>query len=173
MYNAGKDPLIHLALIIHLFLQLVYMDELPVLAQYFLAPQPYEIYSMGLSEGNVAKQLDFEYKRLTLQWLRTTEPAIPSGIAKEVIGLERYITQEMKKLLKQSALLCNERHCQIIIGSTNCPAMSLSRDARVDLASRACLLCFKGSDSGIEKLTDCATVRSINKFLIQIILRLV
>ena len=65
------------------------MDELPVVAQYFQAAMPSEVYSLGLAEGNVAKQLDFEYKRLTLQWLKTTEPAIPSGVAKEVIGLER------------------------------------------------------------------------------------
>ena len=59
------------------------------MTRYFESPQPYEIYSLGLAEGNVAKQLEFEYKRLTLQWLRTTDPAIPSGLAKEVIGSER------------------------------------------------------------------------------------
>lgn len=70
-------------------IQVLYLEELPVLQQYFEAPQPSEIYALGLAEGNVAKQLDFEYKRLTLQWLRTTRPAIPSGVAKEVMGLER------------------------------------------------------------------------------------
>ena len=71
----------------------MYMDELPVLMQYFEAPQPSEIYELGLAEGNIAKQLDFEYKRLTLQWLKTTNPPISSGVAKEVIGLERYCQQ--------------------------------------------------------------------------------
>ena len=71
------------------------MDELPVLAQYFQAPQPSIIYELGLSEGNIAKQLDFEYKRLTLQWLKSTNPPISSGVAKEVMGLERWGPMEM------------------------------------------------------------------------------
>lgn len=78
-----------LALTLSIRIQILYLDELPLLQQYFSAPMPDEIYELGLAEGNIAKQLDFEYKRLTLQWLRTTHPHISSGVAKEVIGLER------------------------------------------------------------------------------------
>lgn len=70
-------------------LQIIYTDDLPAVAQYFQADMPSEVYALGLAEGNVAKQLEFEYKRLTLQWLGSTSPAIPKGVAKHVIGMEK------------------------------------------------------------------------------------
>ena len=78
------------------------MEELPVVLQYFTEPQPYKIYELGLAEGNIAKQLDFEYKRLTLQWLKTTNPPISSGVAKEVLGLERYRLTDLPRGLQTS-----------------------------------------------------------------------
>jgi hypothetical protein len=84
-------------------MQILYLDTLPLVKRYFEAAMPSEVYRLGLAEGNIAKQLDFEYKRLTVQWLKTTKPAIPRSVAKDVIGMERYPHTET---LNPSPLLC-------------------------------------------------------------------
>lgn len=70
-------------------LQTVFFFEQPLVAKYFQAAKPYNVYALQLSEGNVAKQLDFEYRRLCLEWLEHTEPKISKGVAKSVMGAER------------------------------------------------------------------------------------
>jgi len=70
-------------------MQILYLDSLPLVKSYFEAAMPSEVYRLGLAEGNIAKQLNFEYKCLTVQWLKTTKPAIPRSVAKDVIGMER------------------------------------------------------------------------------------
>ena len=70
-------------------MQMVYFFEQPLVLTYFKAAQPYDVYALQLSEGNVAKQLQFEYKRLCFEWLEHTDPQISKGVAKAVIGIDR------------------------------------------------------------------------------------
>ena len=63
-------------------MQTVYFFEKPVVQHYFKAALPYDVYSLKLGEGNIAKQLQFEYRRLCLEWLEHAEPRISKSVAK-------------------------------------------------------------------------------------------
>ena len=78
-----------LMLIVKAVLQTIYFFEKPVIQKYFQAQQPYGIYALKLGEGNIAKQLEFEYRRLCLEWLEKAVPNISRTVAKAVIGTER------------------------------------------------------------------------------------
>lgn len=75
-------------------MQTVYFFEKPVVQKYFKAAQPYDVYALKLGEGNIAKQLEFENKRLCLEWLENAEPRIPRSVARAVIGLERWVSPD-------------------------------------------------------------------------------
>lgn len=70
-------------------LQIHYFEERRVIKRYFKAASPTEVYELEFTEGDVAKQLDYDQARLTQRWLQSTKPPIPRVVAKGVIGNER------------------------------------------------------------------------------------
>ena len=57
--------------------------------KYFDAAQPRAVYALGLHEGDVGKQLGFEYRRVTSHWLESTEPPIQKLVTMGVLSSER------------------------------------------------------------------------------------
>ena len=57
--------------------------------KYFEAEQPRAVYALGLHEGDVGKQLAFEYRRVTSHWLESTQPPIQKVVTRSVLTSER------------------------------------------------------------------------------------